>query len=155
MNALLLTLALTFQATDAHTPSHVVDGQKVIFDAEIAWVDSAPPGATYTLTRGTRGPGPGEFLGMNSGNVHGSLEWALDPGEYTFTMMGHADDLSQPNRQVLQVTFTVSGPSRSDEILAHVIAYLTARRNLTIMNPPPTEAEMLSAVIEALTNRGL
>lgn len=149
-----LLLVAVAMPQDSHTPTYTVSGQTVTIDAEIAWIDQRPPNSTYALTTGTKGPHL-DLIGFNSADVHGNLVWQLTPGEWTMTLMGHADDLQNPNRQVQQVTFTVSGPTREEAILANVIAYLTAKRDLAIMEPPPTQAEMLTAVIEAVTNRGL
>jgi hypothetical protein len=154
MNAALVAAAMmaaTLQ--DSHVPSYTVDGNVVTIDAEIAWI----PQNTETNTNPTEfelldksQQGPGEYIALISGKPSERIRWKLAPGTWEITALGHADDLANPMRQERRFTFTVDGPTRSEQIVELVVAYLSAKRDLQMLEPPASRGEILQAVIDAI-----
>lgn len=151
LNSVLLAAVLQ-TGTDSHVPSYTLDGNIVTFDAEIAFITAEPStGGTHRLID-VQQKGLGEYIGFNSGDTFGNIQWELSPGEWQFTAYGHADDLANPDRQSGNFTVTVQSPGRSQQILAHVVKNMEAQRDLSLLDPPATRAEIIQAVLDAIAN---
>jgi hypothetical protein len=159
MNAAILMAAMMLPAPqDAHTPSFTIEGDVVVIDAEIAWIPTNAavtnnPPEGWTLLDASQ-QGPSDNIAFISGKRDERIRWRLTPGDWEITALGHADDLSNPNRQQQTFTFTISGPTRQEQIVLLVMEYLTAKRDLQLLDPPATREEILTAVIDAIA-RGL
>jgi hypothetical protein len=159
MNAALLMAAMMLPAPqDTHTPSYTIEGDVVVIDAEIAWIPTNPAVTNnspegWTLLDPSQ-QGPSDSIAFISGLRNERIRWRLTPGDWEITALGHADNLSNPNRQQQTFTFTISGPTRQEQIVLLVMEYLTAKRDLQLLQPPATREEILTAVIEAIA-RGL
>jgi hypothetical protein len=159
MNAAILMAAMMLPATqDAHTPSYTIEGDVVVIDAEIAWIPTNAavtnnPPEGWTLLDPLQ-MGPSDNIALISGMRDERIRWRLTPGEWEITALGHADDLSNPNRQQQTFNVTISGPTRQETITLLVLDYLTAKRDLQLLSPPASREEILTAVIEAIA-RGL
>jgi hypothetical protein len=155
---LLLAAMLLPIPQDSHTPSYTIEGNVVVIDAEIAWIPTNPattsnPSEGWELVDPTQ-MGPSDNIALISGMRDERIRWRLTPGDWQITALGHADDLSNPMRQQQTFNLTIAGPTRQEQIVLLVMEYLTAKRDLQLLDPPATREEILTAVIEAIS-RGM
>lgn len=111
MKTLVCFLWLTVVAFgQTHVPSYTIDGASVTFDAEYV---SLPPGTVPQSALGINLGSPSQIAEFSRGQ---GITVVLDAGTYDVFIMGRPDDPMQPERQVIDATIVIVGPTRMDSI---------------------------------------